>query len=141
MMSIDNRSDWKVKVVGLKGMFVLAALGLAVATDIGLAVSDASDLFVSTIPGDSVLEYNGTTGAFATTFVPPPAPRGSGGLLNPQGLTFGPNGDLFVSDGQISVQEYNGTTGAFVRTFATGGPGGGVVGGLSLPEGLTFGPN
>lgn len=56
-------------------------------------------------------------------------------------MTFGPNGNLFVSDGQISVQEYNGTTGAFVRTFATGGPGGGGVGGLSLPEGLTFGPN
>jgi hypothetical protein len=71
---------------------------------------------------------NGTTGAIVKTFA------SGGGLHFPQGLTFGPNGDLFVSSiGTNSVLEYNGTTAAFVGTFASGG-------GLFGPIGLTFGP-
>jgi hypothetical protein len=92
-----------------------------------------ADLFVSSANNDSVLEYDGTTGAFVKPFVP----AGGGGLSGPRGLVFGPNGDLFVSSlGTGSVLEYNGATGAFVKAFV---PAGG--GGLVFPDGLVFGPN
>jgi hypothetical protein len=90
------------------------------------------NLFVSSqgtrTPSDSfVQEYNGTTGALEKTFVP----SGSGGLMLPFGLVFGPNGNLFVvSIGpsipatSSSVLEYNGTTGAFEKTFVPSGSGG-----------------
>jgi DNA-binding beta-propeller fold protein YncE len=90
-------------------------------------------LLVSSIGTNQVLEYNGTTGAFVTPFVS----AGSGGLNQPYGLAFGPNGNLFVSSlGSNQVLEYNGTTGAFVTAFVTSGSGG-----LNLPLGLAFGPN
>ena len=86
-------------------------------------------LFVSGQLNNAVLEYNGTTGAFAQTFA------SGGGLNTPEGLVFGPNGDLFVSGfGNDAVLEYNGTTGAFVKDFTSGG-------GLSGTQGLVFGPN
>jgi DNA-binding beta-propeller fold protein YncE len=92
-----------------------------------------ANLFVSDELTDQVLEYNGTTGAFITDFVP----AGSGGLNGPIGLVFGPNGNLFVSSFFTSqVLEYNGTTGAFVTDFVSSGSGG-----LSAPWGLVFGPN
>jgi hypothetical protein len=75
-----------------------------------------------------VLEYSGTTGAFVKSFA------SGGGLSGPQGLVFGPNGDLFVSSfNSDAVLEYNGTTGAFVTSFASGG-------GLAVPTFLTFSP-
>jgi hypothetical protein len=45
-----------------------------------------ANLFVSSFGTNQVLEYNGTTGAFITDFVP----AGSGGLSEPTFLTFGP---------------------------------------------------
>ncbi len=75
------------------------------------------------------MEYNGTTGAFVKTFA------SGGGLSEPQGPVFGPNGDLFISGfGNNAVLEYNGTTGGFVKTFTSGG-------GLSGPTFVTFGPS
>ncbi len=77
----------------------------------------------------SVQRFNGTTGAFIDSFVP----SGSGGLARATGMTFGPDGQLYVSayhDGKI--RRYNGTTGAFIDVFATTG---------SLLEiGLAFSP-
>ena len=80
----------------------------------------------------SVLEFNGTTGAYLETFV------STGGALGyADFLTFGPNGNLYVADAlNNQVLEYNGTTGAFLTTFVTTGSGG-----LSSPEGIVFGPN
>jgi hypothetical protein len=82
-----------------------------------------------------VLVFNGTTGAPVGTGV---FVQGSfTGLHDPLGLTFGPNGNLFVVDGNTSqVLEYSGTTGAFLTTFVTAGSGG-----LNGPVGLAFGPN
>ena len=89
MRSTDHRTDGRRRerrTCGLRGMFVLAALGLAVAMEGVLAVSEATDLFVSSTFTHSVLEYDGTTGAFVRAFVP----NGSGGLFLPSSLTFGP---------------------------------------------------
>src|SRR2546422_1012284 len=111
-------------------------VGLAVTMGLGIKPASAmpGDLFVSSYGNSSVMEYNGTTGAFITTFVPP----GSGGLNGPFGLVFGPNGNLFVSSyfNNFSVPEYNGTTGAPMGYFVSPGSGG-----LSYPIDLTFGPN
>src|SRR5438309_1843365 len=109
--------------------------GLAVTMGLGIKPASAmpGDLFVSSRDNSSVMEYNGTTGAFITTFVP----SGSGGLNGPLGLVFGPNGNLFVSSYfNFGVPEYNGTTGAPMGYFVPPGSGG-----LSYPIDLTFGPN
>jgi len=85
----------------------------------------------------AVLKFNGTTGAFMSTFVT----AGSGGLHNARGVAFGPDGNLYVTDFSTAfpqVLKYNGTTGAFIGVFATPT---GACSALNLPRDLTFGPN
>jgi streptogramin lyase len=72
--------------------------------------------------------YNGSSGAFISTLVT----DGSGGLTDPRGMVFGPDGNLYVSSASTNkILRYNGTTGAYIDDFATG---------LNGPHGLTFGP-
>ena len=74
--------------------------------------------------GNSVIRYDGQTGASLGAFVP--AGRGLG---NPSGLAFGPDGDLYVTNGADNrVKQYNRSTGALVRTYS----------GLSDPQSITF---
>jgi hypothetical protein len=85
------------------------------------------DLYVVDINLNAVLRYDGLTGAFIDTFVSPD----SGGLNSPFDLTYGPDGNLYVSSNVSNqVLRYNGTTGAFIDAF---------VSGLSAPDGITFG--
>jgi DNA-binding beta-propeller fold protein YncE len=63
---------------------------------------------------------------------------GSGGLLSPSGLTFGPDANLYVATAvgnnfAGSVLRYDGKTGEFLGVFATAG--------LSVPQTLKFGPD
>jgi hypothetical protein len=97
-----------------------------------VAVPNASaDLLVSSYYTHSVLRYDETTGAFIGVFA------SGGGLSYPQGLAFGPDGNLYVSSGaNAMVLRYNGTTGAFMDTFVTYNSGG-----LGMPRGLVFGPD
>ncbi len=75
----------------------------------------------------------GGTGAFIDDFVS----AGSGGLTTPEGLTFGPDGNLYVaSDGTDQVLRYDGTTGAFIDVFVSA-----ASGGLDRPRDLVFGPD
>jgi DNA-binding beta-propeller fold protein YncE len=83
---------------------------------------------------NQILRYDGTTGAFLDAFVP----AGSGGLAQPSGLVFGPDGNLYVaahapSAGQGTVFRYDGTTGAFLDTFIPRG-----TGGLNAPNSLLY---
>ncbi|MBI4716662.1 MAG: hypothetical protein HY763_02575 [Planctomycetes bacterium] len=97
-----------------------------------LAFGPNGRLYVSSNLTNSVLEYNGVTGAFIRSMVA----SGGGGLFRPYGLTFGANGRLYVAGGDNTVREYNGSTGVFVSTFVAAGSGG-----LSNPRGLVFTPD
>src|SRR5262249_20345792 len=89
------------------------------------------------------LRYDGLTGAFVDTFVP----RHSGGLNQPYGILFGPDGngdgrnDLYVSTGEMggpgqlkAVLRFDGITGAFIDEFTKGGD-------LQSTRGIIFGPD
>jgi hypothetical protein len=100
-------------------------------------------LFVADFGGDNVLRYDGASGAFVDTFVP----KHSGGMNQPYGVLFGPDGngdgrkDLYVSTGENggpgqlkAVLRYDGVTGALIDEFTKGGD-------LQSPTGIIFGPD
>jgi WD40 repeat protein len=102
----------------------------------GVTVGPDGNLYVADAAG-AVYKFNGTNGAFISTFVA----KGSGGLNTARGVAFGPDGNLYVTDFSTATSQvlrYNGTTGAFMGVFASAT---GACSGLSLPRGLTFGPN
>ena len=114
---------------------IISMLAL-LATVVGLTPCSAHafELFVSDPGANAVLEYDSETRAFRGVFA------SGGGLTEPSGLTFGPDGNLYVgSPGFTTTQpdmilRYNGTTGAFIDVFATGGP-------LNFPQYLAFAPS
>ena len=77
-----------------------------------IAFDDEGRLYVASFNSDSVLRYDGATGAFDMVFVPP----NSAGLNGPDlGMVFGPNGDLYVpSYWTHVVKRYSAQNGAFV---------------------------
>lgn len=89
------------------------------------------DLYATSTVSDSVLRFNGETGALISTFVP----SFSGGLDTPRGLLFAPDGSLLVASWENDrVLRYNGTTGAFLGEFISAGSGG-----LDRPTDLVVG--
>jgi DNA-binding beta-propeller fold protein YncE len=88
--------------------------------------------YEATGESSNVVRFDATTGAFVDVLVP----TGSGGLIAPNGLTFGPDGNLYVTNSDSSVLRYDGTTGAPLGTFVASGSGG-----LSGPAGMAFDPS
>ena len=90
-------------------------------------------MYVGSTTKNTVLRYDGATGGFIDVFVLP----GSGGLIVPVDLVFGPDGNLYVAsaenNGNGSVLRYDGHTGAFLDAFVPTG-----TGGISGPRALLF---
>ena len=81
----------------------------------GMTFGPDGNLYVCSFNTNSVIRYNGTTGALIDTFVA----AGSGGLSGPNDLAFRPDGFLYVSSqNNAAVYRYNATTGAFASTVA-----------------------
>ncbi|HVT13395.1 MAG TPA: SMP-30/gluconolactonase/LRE family protein [Fimbriimonadaceae bacterium] len=78
--------------------------------------------------------YNGTTGALIDQFVAP-GDGPFGGIYYPTGMTFGPDGKLYVSDGANGIDRFDPMTHAFDQFVPIGNP----PSPLSGPESLTFG--
>ena len=110
------------------GAFIDAFVPNAGVQPIDLTIGPDGNLYVtsglskSDDPSDpsafSIRRYDGRTGAFIDVFA-------IGGLLNfPQGLVFGPDGNLYVGNQNPSsdangVLRYEGRTGAFIDVFAS----------------------
>lgn len=109
----------------------MSKLSLSFALVAAATLGYAQSLIVSN-DGTNVLKYNGNTGAFQSVFVPT-----GGNLLVPGGLTFGPDGNLYLgSVGNSRVLKYDGVTGANLGIFVPTGSGG-----LAAPAGIAFGPD
>lgn len=105
--------------------FVLVPFVHASLADLGAA---QDSLLVTSRFTDEVLRYD-ASGAFLGAFA------SGGGLDNPVGLTFGPDGELYVASGETDqVLRYDGASGAFLGVFAQGG-------GLDAPRQVNFGPD
>jgi DNA-binding beta-propeller fold protein YncE len=94
-----------------------------------------SYLLVDSWNSNNVLRYNEKTGAFVDEFVK----SNSGDLYSSVAMDFGPNHNLYVSNGRFGKQnqpkdvpEFDGATGAFLGDFVKNGT-------LSNPAGVIFG--
>jgi hypothetical protein len=112
------------------------ASGLKIPTD--LAFAPDGTLWVASwnqfdANQSAVYAFDGATGASFGALVPS-NPAANGGLKQPRGLAFGPDGDLYVSSEETGdILRYDGFTGAFRDKFIPKGQGG-----MTMPWGLAF---
>jgi sugar lactone lactonase YvrE len=138
-----------------RGVFVTAASNGLVAPA-GIVFGPDGNLYVASgntfsSSAGAVLRFDGPSGKNPGAPDPAPGQTGAifvpggsggsgnnGGLANPSGILFGPNGDLFVASsveaatggvfiaepGTSQVLRFNGTTGAFIGNFVTPDSGG-----------------
>lgn len=85
------------------------------------------NLLVANFRGNSVVQFDTTTGTCLGDFIPP----GFGGLMRPEGIAVGPNGNIFVASRETNqVLEYD-PDGSLIGPFAEGG-------GLDFPMYIVF---
>jgi hypothetical protein len=105
--------------------------------------------------GNNILRFDGKTGNFLGEFIT----AGSGGLVAPDTIIFGPDGngdgnsDIYVASGDkagnsrengaSAILRYDGITGAFIDRFVGDNPNTAAdeTGGLFRPYGLAFSPD
>lgn len=110
----------------------VTVLGTLVSLSVDPSKANAA-LLVGNTAGNNVVIFDEQTGRFGGEFIP----QGTGGLTSPDDLTFGPNGDLFISSGGDnfgSILRFDGKTGEFLGRFDKGGK-------LFRPYGIAFGPD
>ncbi|MCK6445264.1 MAG: NHL repeat-containing protein [Planctomycetes bacterium] len=121
------------------GNFPLAA-GSGLSRPRTVAFGPNGWIYVTSEGNDRVLVFDVTTGAFVKALViddPLTPANETGGLDAPTGLTFGPDGKLYVASGNTdSVLRYDAATGAFVDVFVAPG-----AGGSDFPTFLAFRPD
>jgi hypothetical protein len=149
LLVTSNNNDSVLRYDGRTGAFldvlVSAGSGGLSGPDIGLIPGPGGSLYVNSFNNSAVMRYDLPTGA------PQPAPGnggavfvtpGSGGLINPEGLTFAPSGNFLVAPNRgsvprmTSIKEYNALTGAYIRDFVSEGSGG-----LWSGNDLKYGPD
>ncbi len=90
----------------------------------------AQDLLVSSRFSDNVLRFDSGTGAFVGVFAE------GNGMENPNGIAYGPDGNLYVGLGDVGrVMRVDGQSGAYIDDFIDPG-----AGGLVGSRAITFGP-
>lgn len=96
------------RIVGLT-LAVLAAMGVDTRARADFLVSVSNNAGTR----NEVLRYT-DSGTYVGVFA------SGGGLNTPEGLSYGPDGNLYVASyGTGAVLKYNGATGAFISTFAS----------------------
>lgn len=116
----------RAAVAATFGVLVLAACG-------GGGTAPPPTLLLSNSQGNNVVSLNSATSAYLGDFIA----AGSGGLTNPDDMTVGPDGHLYVSSGTDTtgqILRYDGQTGAFIDVFAQ-------YPGMKRPYGSAFGPD
>jgi len=98
---------------------------------LAVPVAARADLLVSSRDTANILDYNETTGDYIGVF------NQGGGLMGPEALTFGPDGNLYVADRYANaIISFDGKTGAFLKNFVPPNSGG-----IAGPRDLAFGPD
>src|SRR5215467_6040675 len=83
---------------------------------LGAAFASDGSFLATNSDTDAVQRFNGTTGAFISTF--------ASNVEDAAGMKFGPDGNLYVvsSSDPGAVTELNGTTGAFIKKLTVPSP-------------------
>ncbi len=98
----------------------------------GATIGPDGNFYVASLDTDSIVRFDGSTGAFLGTFVS----AGSGGLDQPMGLDFGADGNLYVASYVThEVLRYDAATGAFIDAFVPS------TAGVNGPTSVEFGPD
>jgi streptogramin lyase len=110
----------------------------ALANPSGMTFGPSGDLYVANAGYDSngFISVFDPSGALVTTFGSATGP-GFLGLWYPHSVVFGPDGDLYVSDGLNGVVRFS-AAGAFLGVFVPLGSGPDTPANLSNPAGLAF---